>query len=308
MTNFRSVLIAAASSFFCFSSNSSCFARARLSCQISYAAYAIVGVATDSRPSPSPRASCSPVPPALPVFADQTFQPDQGRPKGDDHIGNLRSYVWQSQKGAETKKVIDLTVFRRVFNLAVLVNSIFPCRDTKTKICGQSQRCTTRKALRSLPSLPVALFAVVLLQRTWMEGGETCWKQPNSCKTKERLIIIVQELFNDLWGHFFRTRWFCLSIHRRSWKCSQCHSHSNCTSHVFIKCAVHRVTPSNSACHKSPHTNGWLYCIPKRQGHIRPYLRSSRNSASSRLYLCWSWCKSGLQLVRINNAARLPIP
>ena len=93
MTNFKPVLIAAASSFFCFSSNSSCFARARLSCPISYAAYAIVGVATDSRPSPSPRASCSPVPPALPVFADQTFQPDQARPNGDDHIGNLRSYV-----------------------------------------------------------------------------------------------------------------------------------------------------------------------------------------------------------------------
>ena len=123
-------------------------------------------------------------------------------------------------KGAETKKVIDLRVFQESLTWQLYIaSSLFPCRDTKRRAAGQRQRCTTtRKALRSLPSLQVALFAVVLLQRTWMEAGETCWKQPNSCEIKEeRLIIIVQELFNDLRGHFFRTRWFCLSIHRRSW-------------------------------------------------------------------------------------------
>ena len=64
MTNFRSVLIAAASSFFCFSSNSSCFARARLSCQISYAAMCMPFLVWPQL-WPSPHASCSPVPPSV---------------------------------------------------------------------------------------------------------------------------------------------------------------------------------------------------------------------------------------------------
>ena len=98
--------------------------------------------------------------------------------------------------------------------------------------------CQCQSSPRRQPTRPVAWFGAVRLRHTWGRSGTFCnWGSENPAashfssswiipvfKGQTLLTLSSKTSFTELWpicncqGHFLRTRWFCLSIHRRSWR------------------------------------------------------------------------------------------